>query len=124
MSAWELWDCVTHARMQTGTSSYTYFRKTGLMGAKSSCSKPSASSSEPRREPGIDLEGKKPLVVAWAPAVEDGGEVMYELARLPRGVVMPGVMLDILKRFGRDKEVGKPLLSLCSGGVVGWLCLP
>jgi hypothetical protein len=37
---------------------------------------------------------------------------------------MPGVMLDMLKRLGRERAVGKPLLSLYSGGVVGRLCLP
>ena len=53
---------------------------------------------------------------------EDGGEVTCELARLPRGVIFVGCwMLDMLKRLGREKAVGKPL-SLYSGGVVGWLC--
>lgn len=89
---------------------------------KSSLSKSSWSSSELRRVPGTDCEGKPLLLKNWA-----GGEVTWELARLPRGVVMPGLMLDMLKRFGREKAEGKPFPSLNSGGVVGWLwagCFP
>lgn len=96
----------------------TYLRKTGLFGVKSSLSKSSPSSSELRRDPGMDLDGRKPL--PW----DDGGEAICEPDRLPRGVLIPGVMLDMLNRLGRDSAVGKPLLSLYSGGVVGWLCLP
>ena len=99
---------------------------------KSSWSSSSPSSSELRREPGVDLEGKKPP--PWAGA--EGGEASCVFERPLRGVDKP-VMLDMLKRLGRESEVGKPLFVLLllllllllfvllySGGVVGWLCLP
>jgi len=89
---------------------------------KSSLSKSSLSSSELRRVPGTDCEGRPLLLKNDA-----GGDVTWLFARLPRGVVMPGLIEDMLKRFGLENAEGKPLPSLYSGGVVGWLwagCLP
>lgn len=103
----------------TGIDMRLLLRAAGLSGVKSSFSKSSWSSSELRRDPGIDCEGNLPLV---PPCRLDGGDVTCELARLLRVVVMVGLMLDMLKRLGRDKAEGKPLASLYSGGVVGWLC--
>ena len=64
----------------------------------------------------MEWEGK---LLPWT---LEGGEVTCEFARLPRGVVMPKFTVGgILKRLGRDNADGKPLPSLYSGGVVGWL---
>jgi hypothetical protein len=75
--------------------------------------------------PGIDCEGKLLLLANEL----DGGDKTCELARLPRVVLVACelvalelLMLDILNRLGRENAVGKPLPSLYSGGVVGWLC--
>ena len=55
----------------------------------------------------------------------EGGEVICDPERLARVVAMPGgeAMLEIEKRFGREKAEGKPL-SRYSGGVVGSLWWP
>jgi hypothetical protein len=117
------WGLVAQAPMsppQVKEEGCPYFREAGLRGVKSSLSKSSCSSSELRRVPGTDCEGRPLLLLKNE---DDGGEVTWELARLPRGVILVAGcwMLDMLKRFGREKAFGKPL-SLYSGGVVGWLC--
>jgi hypothetical protein len=50
----------------------------------------------------------------------EGGEMRWEPDR-PGRFTKPGgeVMLDMDMRAGRDHMEGKPLLALCSGGVVG-----
>lgn len=105
-----------HARAEEKVKAgSTYLRiLTGLSGENSSL-KSSRSSSELRRDPGTDCAAN-PLPCAER---AEGGEASWEPARLPRGVVKPGLMADILKRFGRENDEGKPVLFAYSGGVVG-----
>lgn len=81
----------------------------------------SSSSSDPRREPGTDLEGMCEENLRGGSA---RGEAIWDPDRLGRvevdWMVIGDVRLADEKRFGFEREVGKTF-SRNSGGVVGSL---
>lgn len=84
------------------------------------------SSSELRRDPGVDWAEKR-LLGVWDALVFTwlaGGEVMLCEGANTLNNPAEVVTLEVEKRVGREKAVGKPASRLFSGGVVGSLTGP